>query len=1002
VNKLDRLEIWDDVACNSGVRLAVVPDCIGLVDTLTFSGRDKLIATLPRESAAWASVTAGRIVRAQDIDGYFEEWRIAKDTQARAQQRGKTATISCESIRQDLLREDVITRTDADGTVSHDFEIIGLTASQLLTSFILPAAPSYFASGTIDPTIKVEFRFDWDSPLAALLEIAKLTNSRLAIRRNGTTSYYVDLLVDATPANPEIEFRVRKNIRAIQYERNTDEQATRIYPRGESIDDMRLTMAGALWEIDDIVGLNMFPVDPNNASIHPVAFDDQLNDMSLYIANPSGDMVKVVDCVASSGAVAPESGHISDFSIGDLISFHKGSVEATGTATTADADGEELIDTGADFGGADDVRVGDWVHNTTDNSWAVVTLVESTTKLRHTTLQDGTENDWDVSDAYETIRITDLTYLDSPDEQTTYGIIPRVLDRSDVPWVRNRVANPQLNGTYASGLAPNWNVIGTPVNPGTENTDALYTRRGGKSQKVETRTGDAGLYCDTINIAPSANRPYFSGYVTFWLVSGAVRVELLDVTNGRRYPTNDDGRAYTTKRGVWVDLGVAGIDLYKEGCTQIQIHIVSDADGADTIFYLDSAQITQSAGQLPFYPGDGALELWKAANDELILRGVPRTTVNIDIVDLTRIDDSIWPYDDLDLGDVVRVVDDDLDVSVTTRLVELSRNHLIPGTTRVQLSNKPEDLTDALLRPRRRKRIVSAPSIGYDDPRIADPAITAHANAGEIIYNFAWDAESAFVDVWTHEHAATGAGNPPITGPYYAGRVYPGQTQLVIATADNYRTTYMVAYHKDGTKGKVYSFENQATDTGSGPSSAPTNLTIGTETQTTIPITWTNGDSSAQTRVYVDGVVESTRPAGATSYTIEGLDPNTNYEIEIDHYKNGQPSSKDGPDTGTTTSLGTLNPPTLADVCGQTTTGVKAVWQNEEGGAQTVIGRHTVSGGPYTEIKTVGAGLMETTHADGSGLYYFKVRHRKAGWTDSAWSSLEASATYYASETCEE
>jgi hypothetical protein len=96
-----------------------------------------------------------------------------------------------------------------------------------------------------------------------------------------------------------------------------------------------------------------------------------------------------------------------------------------GTATTGDATGTTLIDTAADFGGADDVRVGDVVLNTTDNSWGVVISIDSTTQLTHTTLVDGSENDWDVADAYQINQLpfatttSDTVYVPLVDEVMT-------------------------------------------------------------------------------------------------------------------------------------------------------------------------------------------------------------------------------------------------------------------------------------------------------------------------------------------------------------------------------------------------------------------------------------------------------------------------------------------------------------------------------------------------------------------------------------------------------
>jgi hypothetical protein len=70
-------------------------------------------------------------------------------------------------------------------------------------------------------------------------------------------------------------------------------------------------------------------------------------------------------------------------------------------ATTANAAGTNLIDTSANFTNAtDDPQVGDIIRNITDDSWGVITSVDSATSITHTPLTGGTDDDWDVSDTY--------------------------------------------------------------------------------------------------------------------------------------------------------------------------------------------------------------------------------------------------------------------------------------------------------------------------------------------------------------------------------------------------------------------------------------------------------------------------------------------------------------------------------------------------------------------------------------------------------------------------
>jgi len=92
---------------------------------------------------------------------------------------------------------------------------------------------------------------------------------------------------------------------------------------------------------------------------------------------------------------------------------------ASGTATTSNTEGTQLIDSAADFGGADDVERGDVLRNSTDGSSARITEVVNTTTLNHTKLSGGTDNQWDSV---------------APDSYTT-NLLDRAYNGSDTAYV---------------------------------------------------------------------------------------------------------------------------------------------------------------------------------------------------------------------------------------------------------------------------------------------------------------------------------------------------------------------------------------------------------------------------------------------------------------------------------------------------------------------------------------------------------------------------------------
>lgn len=90
---------------------------------------------------------------------------------------------------------------------------------------------------------------------------------------------------------------------------------------------------------------------------------------------------------------------------------------SSGTATSADSNGERLEDTAATFQ-TDSVAVGATVINLDDGSVGTIIAIDSQTVVRHLPLEDGTNNDWGIGDNYKiwnidqcTIAGGNLTYL---------------------------------------------------------------------------------------------------------------------------------------------------------------------------------------------------------------------------------------------------------------------------------------------------------------------------------------------------------------------------------------------------------------------------------------------------------------------------------------------------------------------------------------------------------------------------------------------------------------
>jgi hypothetical protein len=533
-----------------------------------------------------------------------------------------------------------------------------------------------------------------------------------------------------------------------------------------------------------------------------------------------------------------------------------------------------------------------------------------------------------------------------------------------------------------------------------ENTNALYTQFGGKSTKVTAAANGEGIETIATTIVPSGAQPHFSGYFSLWLVQGSVRVELIDITNNRVYPTGAEGRAVTTVRDTWVALGVAGIDLKAVASASVKLRIVADAEsGAE--FYVDACQLTQTGGQQPFFGGDGAVRLWFEGNNYLLDHAAPLVTVKLNVYDLTRFDPTTWPFDDIVPGGPVQFTDDAVSIDVATRVVKRTRDLLQRVTTTVELSNRTDTLTDRMVRPVRRRRFGQQAGVGFDEIGVADPSIgPASAGEFEITYPIVWDADTAFVRIYTVETESATPPTPGETGEYDAGNATPSQSEIVIATTSGwYRKSVFVAYTRDGVRGRTVVLGPTTTVSGSGPSAGPSTLACASPTDTTVPLTWTNGDTTAQTRIYRDQQIVKTLAANVAAWTDTGRTPGTSYDYEAAHVKNGQEHATRSSATCVTTA-GTLTAPTDHAAYGDTTEGVILGVEAAEETAHTIWERSPNGSTGWEEVADWPPGQCDGEHGDGSGLNYFRCFHRKEGWNDST-KTGNNTATYYANDTPE-
>lgn len=340
----------------------------------------------------------------------------------------------------------------------------------------------------------------------------------------------------------------------------------------------------------------------------------------------------------------------------------------------------------------------------------------------------------------------DLTYLTSPaDEAGDAKTVVGALDLPDVPSTNNVIPNPALR-SWASGMPVGWAKVGAPTV--TQQIAAPFVRTAGSSARVQAAADGEGLITTGGKVFPVSNAPYISGYSSFWVVSGKVRVELVLTHAGGsvvipippQYATSD-------KLGEWVDVGVSAYNAYTPNViTAVAVRIVAHQGAAE--FYVDAAQATETAGHKPFVEGSGGTRLWQLANEKLRLYSGVFVTEAIDAVDLYRLDGTTWAESKVELGAQIRVTDARINAAAyQTRIVSFTRDYLTDGAMSVTLSTRPEDLTGSLAKPPRPARLTLTTSGDTGDG--TGPSILASSieTDFDVTVNFLISAISAWYTV---------------------------------------------------------------------------------------------------------------------------------------------------------------------------------------------------------------------------------------------------------------
>lgn len=309
----------------------------------------------------------------------------------------------------------------------------------------------------------------------------------------------------------------------------------------------------------------------------------------------------------------------------------------------------------------------------------------------------------------------ELVYLELPEASSDNVIAERTVSFGITPFVNwmywpDRVAAAGLVSAdlsdWTSGMPDGWDKVeitdgSTTTSPTiTEVTDPQYVRYGTSSAKVEASAG-LGISAD-VTLQPTQRNPYYSCYVNLYVESGRIRVTMVDGA-GTEWPTGEEQAESNSKelRGISIG-GMEPVNSDASPFTTFTatLKIVALTEG--TVFYVDSACITNTSFAVPYRAVMGLSEMWRAAARYLAENGGSLSSYDCELFDVTHFETG--SYSEIEIGSYVRIRDawngSSYDLSVDARVTELrQREHPVDGRFQkfIKVSTRRDTASSRLL-----------------------------------------------------------------------------------------------------------------------------------------------------------------------------------------------------------------------------------------------------------------------------------------------------------------
>lgn len=320
--RLARAIAYSKLACDGGQPLGGIPRMVQCRTIQRASGENTLEVTLPTGSPAIPLLPNSAVLRLERVEATVEEWIVI-----RRRRRAPTGqcTLTAAPARLVLARQSLLA-VNAGTDVLVDAIAYNLTATEILTTYLLPRLPSFVSLGTIEPTDRlVEWRGSALNGLQMILSLVDAINAartstgaprvRFEFRRVGETGYVIDLLTSQT--DEPLPLALPKNLKDFALDEDTVSQRTQYFPLGEG----NITPHRATWRVAAGSGTTWDLAPWDLANGQPIGFDGQL--VGDYLVKIDGSVVAITaSTVANQRITIATSGGIT---IGDPVQLARNS-----------------------------------------------------------------------------------------------------------------------------------------------------------------------------------------------------------------------------------------------------------------------------------------------------------------------------------------------------------------------------------------------------------------------------------------------------------------------------------------------------------------------------------------------------------------------------------------------------------------------------------------------------------------------------------------------------